>query len=297
MRTVIVQQGDALALPMADNFIDAVVCDPPYGIEFMGNEWDGWSTPNAYQEWCRQWATEALRVLKPGGYMLAFGGTRTYHRLTSGVEDAGFEIRDSITWLYGSGMPKGKNALKPASEPIVVARKPFKGTVAANVEAYGTGGLNIDASRVPYTDDVDMSATQVNFDAMGYGGATNSDGVQTYKPGGRWPANVVIDDGVAEDLGEVARYFPVFKYQAKAPKRERPVVNGVAHPTVKPLELIQWLVRLVTPTDGIVLDMFAGSGTTGQAANLEGFGAWLIEREPSYIPLIHSRLNLPNEGK
>src|SRR3982751_2929710 len=136
---------------MPADFHDAVITDPPYGLDFMGNGWDKF-TPEAFQQFSEAWASEALRVLKPGGWLLAFGGTRTAHRLACGIEDAGFEMRDTITWLYGSGFPKGKNVLKPASEPIIVARKPLVGTVASNVLAHGTGALNIAGCRVA-TDD------------------------------------------------------------------------------------------------------------------------------------------------
>jgi site-specific DNA-methyltransferase (adenine-specific) len=298
---------------MPECSVDAVITDPPYALAFMGKDWDS-NHPDP-DVWKQCW-----RVLKPGGHLLSFGGTRTWHRLTCDIEDAGFEIRDSIAWLYGNGFPKSfglsktidkrwegwATSLKPAHEPIIVARKPFKGTVVANVLAYNTGALNIDACRVPIADE---SASGL----------------------GRWPTNVVMDEGQAaaldeqtgimpagsfpgrrgtdkertaygnfggqEDLvarrtdsGGASRFFPAFKYQAKAPKSERPVVDGVSHPTVKPLELMRWLVRLVTSTGGVVLDPFAGSGTTGQAALDEGCIAMLCEREETYLPLILARL-------
>ena len=154
--------------------------------------------------------------------------------------------------------------LKPAFEPIVVARKPLAGTVVATVLEHGTGALNIDGCRVE---------------------------------AGRWPTNVVLDESQAAELGDSAKFFPVFKYQAKAPSKERPKVDGVAHPTVKPLALMRWLVRLVTPPGGWVLDPFAGSGTTGEAAYLEGFRCLLIEREADYLPLIEHRFNRASEGR
>lgn len=227
--------------------------------------------------------------------MLAFGGTRTWHRLAVAIEDAGFEIRDSIAWLYGNGFPKNKAALKPAFEPVVMARKPFKGSLSCNEATYETGVLNIDASRI---------------------------GEQ-----GRWPANVVLDQTQAAELDEqsgplrargnismekrgessgitgwghgrpdanpnagdrggASRFF----YCGKAPKSERPVVDSVTHPTVKPLNLMRYLVKLVTPSSGTVLDPFAGSGSTVEACLLEGLNVIAIEREVEYLPLIKARI-------
>jgi len=454
---------------LPDESVHAVVTDPPYGLAntdsphvvetlsrwfagerdylppgagFMGKAWDAFVPPPAVWDEC-------MRVLKPGGHLLAFAGTRTLDLMGLSIRLAGFDIRDGITWLYGSGFPKsldvskavdkldatderraralefttwmrstgittrqvdeatGTNmgghyltvesqpavatadlfdklrpllpevperieelvaqrtvesanyaargvvteltghhsgslsgatvrvldhgtpatpeaqqwhgwgtALKPASEPIVVARKPLSGTVAQTVLAHGTGALNIDACRVPTTD---------HWEASGVKSATGTEA-------GRWPANVVLDeyaaaaldadsgvskDGIAtnrnrsgmrphtvygearvptEDMGYggeggASRFFPVFKYQAKAPTRERPKVEGVSHPTVKPLELMRWLVRLVTPPGGTVLEPFAGSGTTVEAALLEGFDVIGIEREVSYLPLIQQRID------
>jgi DNA modification methylase len=437
---VLVWEGDSLALlkELNDASIDAVVTDPPYGINFMGKAWDGpggmvgqiaeglerassgplkrggthsqgyFNHDSAkFQAWVELWAIECLRVLKPGGHLLAFGGTRTWHRLTAGIEDAGFEIRDSIAWLYGSGFPKshdvakhidrlhgaarprdkevpvGKGAnvwkvqhggqanhwiataaahgektvlvandqpitedaarwngwgtaLKPAFEPVVVARKPLAGTVAANVLQYGTGALNIDGSRIGMTD---AEHTRLTEWAGRYGGKKYADGntyakgmgdVQPPNPAGRWPANVVLDEsqavaldeqsgissspfGVVKqggrksvggilnatgverngegvgygDTGGASRFF----YVAKASRRERPKPEGSDHhPTVKPLALMRWLVKLVTPPGGIVLDPFAGSGTTVEACLLEGFRCMAMEREADYVPLILHRI-------
>lgn len=399
--TLTLHHGDCLDVlrSLPDASVDAVVTDPPYGLEFMGKEWDGADgfrrslNPNdagrdnafgrtsrtspeyrtgrgarvlteraaeltergkghstsagpylasgvdsvrvagrPFQEWCEAWSRECLRVLKPGGHMLAFGGTRTWHRLTVAVEDAGFEIRDSIAWMYGSGFPKSLNlvdesgertgwgtALKPAFEPIVVARKPLAGTVAANVLAHGTGALNVDGCRVATDEDRSRPPRTPN-QILGNGNGTNLTASES-NPLGRWPANVVLDESQAaaldeqsgesqarigkprgadsgegwgmtatgaeyDDLGGASRFF----YVAKADASERVRVDGIAHPTVKPLTLMRWLVRLVTPPGGTVLEPFAGSGTTVEACLLEGFRCIAIEREADYLPLIRQRI-------
>jgi len=322
---VSLHHGDCIDVmrSLPDASVDSIVTDPPYGLGFMGKGWD--ALPPG-----EEWARECLRVLKPGGHLLAFGGTRTWHRLAVAVEDAGFEIRDSIAWMYGSGFPKHRAALKPAFEPVVMARKPFKGSLAANEAVHGTGALDIDACRIGHDDDLsryDRSATS-GFKGGGiYGGG--SPALTPANPAGRWPANVALDDTAAAILdqqsgiqrdgvavqrngggraifggitgaagngehvndqgyggsGGASRFF----YCAKAPKRERPNVDGVQHPTVKPLALMRWLVRLVTPPGGTVLEPFAGSGTTVEACQLEGFRCIAIEREAEYLPLIMSR--------
>ncbi len=282
---------------MDDNSVDAIVTDPPYGLSFMSKKWD-YDVPSV-EVW-----RECLRVLKHGGHLLAFAGSRTYHRLVVNVEDAGFEIRDQIMWVYGSGFPKSHNighkaeewqgwgsALKPSHEPIVVARKPLIGTLVANVLEHGTGGLNIDACRAE---------------------------------GGRFPANFIHDGS-----DEVVSLFPEenarFFYCAKASKSERNAgldhhpskksqhnSGGIGreisvekrlqegeenaammkniHPTVKPVDLMKYLCRLITPSNGIVLDPFTGSGTTGIAATTQGFGFIGIERDEEYIPIARDRI-------
>jgi DNA modification methylase len=490
--------GDCLGVlaTLPDCSVDAVVTDPPYGLEFMGREWDTFkpssarirtrtdartnpadgksvtSVPEAYiagqpfQAWCQAWAAECLRVLKPGGHMLTFGGTRTWHRLTCGIEDAGFEIRDSIHWIYGSGFPKSLDvskaidkaagaertvtgydvtqghyddsprkdgrklgsatyakdaysqgmrrvkaltapatdtaarwdgwgtALKPAHEPVVVARKPLTGTVAANVLTHGTGALNIDGCRLGSAAGMNRAAyddsrrTAPSFGATyeNNGGGDQRAGAAAV-PDGRWPANVVFthsaacemtgtramasnarrdkgtglgchggeavrgtfgapgrpemvqswdcapDCPVAEldrqsgvrasganperrhsdtfrdaygdfggqqactphrgaDSGGASRFYPVFRYQAKAPASERPrLEDGTAHSTVKPVQLMRWLARLVTPPGGIVLDPFGGSGTTAEACVTEGFRCIIVEQDASYAELIKARLS------
>jgi site-specific DNA-methyltransferase (adenine-specific) len=373
--------------------IDAVVCDPPYALTankrggsglasvnlespygrarigtgngggFMGKEWDA-ALPTV-----EMWA-EALRVAKPGAHLLAFGGTRTFHRLTCAIEDAGWEIRDCLSWLYGSGFPKSHNgawggtALKPAWEPVILARKPLIGTVEANHAAHGTGALNIDGCRIATTDTYSYPngpGGNVNPTSLG----ARKDGTSSLRretpveshPLGRWPANVALDEEAARaldeqsgerasgkmepthtnagraiygqnapggfvtmetygDSGGASRFF----YTAKASRSEREAglrkaglreVRVVAsvhgngtlgveknpnhpraniHPTVKPVDLMRWLVRLVTPLGGTVLDPFLGSGTTGVAALQEGCRFIGIEREAQYVEIAKARI-------
>jgi DNA modification methylase len=351
---------------MEDNSIDSIVTDPPYELGFMGKSWDASGIAFNTEVWA-----ECLRVLKPGGHLLAFSGSRTYHRMAVAIEDAGFEIRDQIMWIYGSGFPKSldvskaidKNeghwrgragkvvsdngsmsggnyertpkgppytqeakqwqgwgtALKPAHEPIVVARKPLIGTVAANVLTYGTGGLNIDASRVGDGEDrasggLSGGATDANLYQHGTHGRVER------ATGGRWPANVIHDgsDEVVEYFGEPQRFF----YCAKTSKRDRnegldgfeakrassygydiglgnagegmfkdrnPIKQN-HHPTVKPTELMRYLCRLVTPPGGTVLDPFMGSGSTGKAAVYEGFNFVGVEMTDEYLPIAKARI-------
>lgn len=414
-----VRHGDSrdVLKTMADASIDSCVTDPPYALVsivkrfgkngsapaqdgasgvykrasagFMGQQWDTGETAFDPDFWAEVW-----RVLKPGAHLLAFSGTRTYHRMVCAIEDAGFEIRDQIGWAYGSGFPKSHDvskaidkslgakretiridaadvrnpkatgagrdgtkgatrpwieeamargyheaasdeaasdeaaewqgwgtALKPAWEPIVVARKPLIGTVAANVMAHGTGALNIDGCRV---------ATEEDQRRPSRGGDNGLNGTSTFKIRerriedqeralGRWPANLVHDGspevlacfpdagggygvrgtspnwgpasgdgGTLEqvgfgDAGSAARFF----YTAKADASDR---LGSKHPTVKPVDLMRWLCRLVTPPGGTVLDPFAGSGTTGMACMAEGFDALLIEREANFVEDIKRRI-------
>ena len=340
---VVLHHGDCLDVlaTLPDASVDAVVTDPPYNLTsgkrggsgaasvnlntphgrsrigtgngpggFMGQAWDSYDGfSGGFQGWCQAWATECLRVLKPGGYLLAFGGTRTWHRLAVAVEDAGFEIRDNLAWLYGSGFPKSLNlvdeggertgqgtALKPAFEPIVMARKPLTGTVAANVLEHGTGALNIDATRIDMGADYNPNAVQrqssssAGMGGLGGSGYSPNHEQAKFNAKGRWPANVILDESqsaVLDENGGASRFF----YVAKAPKSERPVVDGVAHPTVKPVSLMSWLVRLVTPPGGTVLEPFAGSGTTVEAAMREGFNVVAVEREADYLPLIRARID------
>jgi DNA modification methylase len=407
---VTVLAGDCLdVLPtLPAGSVHAVVTDPPYALPggFMGKDWDNFQSGRAYQQWCQLWAAECFRLLPPGGYLVTFGGRRTFHRLTAAVEDVGFELRDPIAWIYAEGFPKSRNvskaidklagadrptigttragqsslhrtsrveqghrpnmtactpdeiavtapatdearawegwgtALKPAFEPVIVCRKPLVGTVAANVLTHGTGALNIDACRVPAGQDyrdkcasVAGIASNRTQDVYGDWPGTRVDSGHN---AGRWPANVVLThaedctnrcapgcpveemdaqsgdsacrpgrprsaaagDGWRmtasgpeyDDRGGASRFFPGFRFASKAPSSERVRVDGVAHPTVKPLAFVRWLVRLVTPPGGRVLDPFLGSGTTALAARAEGFPCIGIERDQTYLPLIEARL-------
>ncbi len=325
-----VLHGDCVALIPTLGLVDAIVTDPPYHLHvhgggpnagnianrgqislpfaaksgFMGQRWDGGDI--AFQP--ETWAAIGT-ALKPGGYLLAFGGTRTHHRIWCAIEDAGFVIQDTIMWLYGQGFPKGRTQLKPAFEPICVAYKPG-----------GPRTLQIDECRISGTKDGgNWSGRQGECNwRMRPVGERSSQNTH-----GRWPANLAHDgsdevmaafaafgehpgckspssndrDGdrhvfgtglgrqgpIYSDLGSAARFF----YCAKASKADR---AGSKHPTVKPVALMRWLVRFVTPPGGLVLDPFAGSGTTGAAALAEGRRAILIEREAEYIADIKRRL-------
>lgn len=315
--------------------VDAVVTDPPYGLGFMGKDWDH-GVPG------EQFWVEAIRVAKPGAHLLAFGGTRTYHRLACAIEDAGWEIRDCLGWLYGSGFPKsmdvskaidkaagaqrevvgvaGKSgsfrscmagnftggeymqtipatdaakqwqgwgtALKPAWEPIVMARKPLDGTVAHNVMAYGTGAIDIDACRVG-TEEI---KTQGGDKFPGVYGKYKTCEVSQHE--GRFPANIIHDgsDEATAPMGEASRFF----YCAKASKKDRG--DGNNHPTVKPQALMQYLIKLVTPEGAVVLDPFLGSGSTAVAAKLLGRHYIGYELSPEYFGMACKRIDAAKRG-
>jgi DNA modification methylase len=293
---------------MADNSVDSIVTDPPYGLEFMGKKWD-------YDVPSKEMWKEALRVLKPGGYLLSFAGSRTYHRMAVNIEDAGFEIRDQIMWLYGSGFPKSHNiskampeakqwdgwgtALKPAHEPIVVARKPLIGTVVENVLKHGTSGINIDGCRI-LTDENPSGKRRKGKPPKREEGSWANDrrSPETFaeeRKGeaiGRFPANVILDEKAGAMLDEqsdsngASRFF----YCAKPSQAERNGGCDNYHPTVKPVNLMRYLCRLVTQPEGIVLDPFMGSGTTGIAANMEGFNFIGIEMDEEYIEIARARI-------
>ena len=313
---------------MPDASVDAVVTDPPYGLSFMGKRWD-YDVPGV-EIW-----EQCLRVLKPGGYLLAFAGTRTQHRMAVRIEDAGFEIRDMIAWMYGSGFPKSHNlqddrqgwgtALKPAMEPITMARKPFKGTVADNVQAYGTGAINIDGCRIGADDKCEPPKAgykrHTTDTAYAFAGDAKfqTTGANEH-PTTRWPANVLHDgcEDVLRGMGEAARFF----YTPKACKEDRDdgcemmearwkagysytdtagnAADGMFkdretfkrnfHPTVKPTDLMRYLCRMVTPPGGIVLDPFTGSGSTGRGAVLGGFRFIGCEMDADYIEIAKARI-------
>ena len=240
--------GDCLEIlrTLGDSSVDSVVTDPPYGLSFMGKKWDyDVPSPDVWRE--------VLRVLKPGGHLLSFGGTRTYHRLAVYVEDAGFEIRDQIIWIYGQGVPKSKNHLKPAVEPIILARRyPIK-SVVSNILKYGTGGLRIEDSRVGEsggTRTVEKSK-DLRKSARVYKSDLHAPSKFASINAGRWPANVIHDGSpeATDGMGKASRYF----YGSKASKKDRG--EGNTHPTVKPTDLMKYLVRLITPEGGIVLDL------------------------------------------
>jgi DNA modification methylase len=381
---------------LPENSIDAIVTDPPYELGFMGKKWDSTGISYNVELW-----KECLRILKPGGHLLAFGGTRTYHRMACAIEDAGFEIRDQLQWIYGSGFPKstdiskqidkllgaerkviGKRVhptlknepkvkskayhvetldsdknmeswditapatteakqwegwgtgLKPANEPIVMARKPFsEKTIVKNVLKWGTGGINIDDSRIAFAenDDPRIGKGYSHHAKAGLENGSHKDNASgeeqfLHNPKGRFPANVLLDEFAAEmldqqsgitksgkvkenkeaydgisntgflrgrtttenqygDSGGASRFF----YCAKASKSEKGKFNN--HPTVKPVKLMEYLVTLVTPPNGIVLDPFVGSGSTLVACKNKNYKYIGFEKESQYIEITNKRLD------
>lgn len=379
---------------LADNSIDAIVTDPPYGIDFLGKDWDAnTGALETYQE--------CLRVLKPGGHLLAFSAARTYHHLAITLEQAGFEIRDQIMWIYSSGFPKSQDigksidraagkkdpnygskktakqgnetvgdfssgarcgkcnrtfnadiikdckqepcgmrythqtedgkawsgwgtALKPAHEPIALARKPIKLSIAKNAQKWGVGALNIDATRIPTDDNIICGAgndntfnkfnAENNVDGPGTGTKINKDVPKWQQAeGGRFPSNVI---------GEIPDYQKYF-YCPKVSRKERHIgfdttniptdssgyqgtsnggnyvdkkqkaggEKGNNHPTVKPIELMKYLIKLITPPGGIVLDPFNGSGSTGCAAVALGYEYIGCELDPAYVEISEKRID------
>jgi site-specific DNA-methyltransferase (adenine-specific) len=299
--------GDCIEVlkTLEDNSVDSIVTDPPYGLSILGKKWD-YNVPSV-EIW-----RECLRVLKPGGHLLSFGGSRTYHRMTVAIEDAGFEIRDQIMWIYSSGFPKSHNigkkvegyegwgtALKPAHEPICMARKPLsEKSIADNVLKHGTGGINIDDSRIEYTEE---DKQKINFDRarvrpnqeeyfgneLGYNYFTNED-VKEYNIKGRFPANIMFNDDTDEN-------WKKFFFCPKSSKKEKGNFNN--HPTVKPIKLMEYLITLVTPKGGIVMDCFMGSGSTGVAAKNLGFSFIGVEREQEYFDIGQQRINQSTQTK
>ena len=414
MKTIINEDSFIHLKTLDENTFDSCVTDPPYELGFMGKSWDGTGIAFNVDFW-----KEVLRTLKPGGHLIAFSASRNYHRMAVAIEDAGFEIRDQIMWIYGTGFPKSLNlgkaidkkegndrevigttnqqditsgnyvhgpsqrkdipitkgtskwegwgtALKPAHEPIVLARKPLsEKSIVDNVLKHGTGGINIDECRIQgeakhpdtnpdFRDQGKKSKETIGVDKLSFGQVQNAkrkktqrqprnkDGVWTEEnsgmkaegtefadadPRGRFPANVLHDGSevVEQQFPEVAKSNPTprntnkenhenniftnpetdnqieyddegrasrFFYVPKAHKKER---NGSIHPTIKPVELMKYLVRLITPKDGTVLDPFAGTGTTGEAAIQESVSCYLIEKDKEYIKDIEKRLSKYNE--
>ena len=270
---------------------DSVVTDPPYGIRFMGEEWDHEVPGAEFWEVVRESA-------KPGAHLLAFCGTRKFHRLAVAIEDAGWEVRDCLLWLYGSGFPKPLNvsksikssnifkglrtSLKPAWEPIILARRPLDGTVCENILTYGTGALNVAACKIG-DEKIIVGGKGNPWTSAGREGRPST----PFERVGRFPANVAYDgsEEVLEGLPGISRRF---FYCAKVSRAERGPGND--HPTVKPLALMRWLVRLTTPPGGRVLDPFAGSGSTLLAARDLGFRSVGVELKESYCGIIEGRL-------
>lgn len=328
---------------LPEKSVHAIVTDPPYGLAFMGRDWDDFE-PKEYQEWCEDWARGVKRVLKPGGHLLAFSGNRTHHRLFTGVEDAGYEIRDTLTWHYGNGFPKNTDTLlKPATEFVTLARKPFDGSAGDCFDEHGTAHLNIDSCRIEggerpdrrHDSDERREGSLINrhrdeptssIDSSRYADGTTNEG--------RYPSNVVfaglaaanLDEKVGEsesdsgttvredhdsdrmgggllgggeqmagygDTGGPSRYF----YTSKATKAER-TLNGQidnGHPTVKPLDLMEWLVTLVSRQGQIVVDPFCGTGTTCKAAKNTG-REWIgIEQNEKWADVARVRCGLSAE--
>jgi DNA modification methylase len=352
-----------MRLLIANNSIDAIITDPPYELGFMGKEWDSTGIAYSVELW-----RECLRVLKPGGHLLAFGGARTYHRMACAIEDAGLEIRDQIMWIYGSGFPKSLNiedgrgtALKPAHEPLCLARKPLEGTVVNNVTKYNTGVINIDACRIG-SEVTGWNGLTANGNTWDKNNCGLRNAAEARPVVGRFPANL-MHDGSEEVLNEFAKYgiskfagtvkpmeykntnvaYGKFKrnpgftrigdegtparfyYCAKATRHDRDegldqfvsatageITGGRAehsaglnspragagrtnggkniHPTVKPTELMRYLIKLITPKNGIILDPFAGSGSTGKAAALEGFSFVGFELNNVYADIANARI-------
>jgi site-specific DNA-methyltransferase (adenine-specific) len=348
---------------LSENSVDSVVCDPPYGLAdlpvkkvaqalgewvsgdrayipggrgFMNAEWDRFVPPPALWD-------EAYRVLKPGGYLIAFAGTRTQDLMGMSIRLAGFTLKNTLAWARGDVFPKTKHTLKPGYEPIIMAQKPLDGTIAQNIAKWGVGGVNVDATRTPFRNAADeLESKSKNqhgkYETPQGGNAVFGDfsmveARKDYDAPGRWPTNLILNEISAADLdaanpttrsrksaqrasahsgdgwrmketgaeyddeGGPSRFYPMFAedsepifYAGRATVKERPVVDGFGHSTVKPLSVMGWCIRLVTPAGGLVLDMFAGSGTTGEAARLGGFQSILIEAHEPYIPLIKMRM-------
>lgn len=287
---------------LPDACVDAVVTDPPYGIGMAGKAWDSGrlTDAEAFTAWSAAWAGECLRLLKPGGYLAAFGAPRTFHRLAVGVEQAGFEIRDQLLWMFTSGVPKSRRldgdrgtTLKPAYEPILLARRPFTGTTPENLALHGTGALNLNPGNsarshpAPWPANVVFSHLPA-CSASGCAGAcpvAQLDQVRPERPLSRYfycpKASTKEREAGCGQLP--AKAAAVLNGRGRAPRRN-------VHPTVKPVELMRWLVGLTCPVGGLVLDPFTGSGSTGIATIAERRQFFGMEREPGYAAIACARL-------
>lgn len=291
---------------------DAVVTDPPYGIEYLGNSWDSYKNCVAFKE--ETWRSIS-KTLKPGGYLLIFGASKTFHRLTCAVEDSGLKIKDVLMWLYGQGMPKSQNmgkknsdwegwgtGLKPCYEPILLAQKPIEEkTIIKNLEKYGVGAINIEESRldsgrwpgnVIHDGSDEVEEQFAKFGERGNGWSRNY-GVEDYQGrqygGGVFGGGGYIGETTYCDEGTASRFFYSTKSSVKERTHNRTVENN--HPTVKNLELMKYLIKLITPTGGTVCDPFAGSGTTLIAAKDAGFNSVGVEMSEEYCEIIKNRVS------
>lgn len=292
---------------------DSIVTDPPYGIEYLGNGWDSYQDCISFQK--PTWESIS-KCLKPGGYLIIFGAPKTFHRLTCAVEDSGLKIRDVLMWLYGQGMPKSQNigkknanwegwgtGLKPCYEPILLAQKPIEEkTIVKNCEKYGVGAINIednrlDSGRFPgnvlHDGSDEVEEEFCKFGERGNGWSRNY-GVEDYQGrqygGGVFGGGGYIGETTYCDSGTASRFFYSTKSSVKERTHNRTIENN--HPTVKNLDLMKYLIKLVTPQNGVVYDPFAGSGTTLIAAKELGFNSVGVEYSPEYYKIIQDRINV-----
>lgn len=297
----------------SEKLFDSIVTDPPYGIDYLGNSWDSYKNCIAFQE--STWQSIA-NTLKPGGYLVIFGAAKTFHRLTCAVEDSGLKIKDVLMWLYGQGMPKSQNigkkdsnwegwgtGLKPCYEPILLAQKPIdQKNIVQNFRVNGVGGLNIDESRldsgrwpgnVLHDGSEEVEKEFSKFGEKGNGWNRNY-GVEDYQGrqygGGVFGGGGYIGETTYCDEGTASRFFYSTKSSVRERTHNRTIDNN--HPTVKNLELMKYLIKLITPPKGTVYDPFAGSGTTLVAAKELGYNSVGVELSAEYCKIIQDRLNV-----
>ncbi len=300
-------EAEALSVlaKLPEQSIDAIVTDPPYAISLGGAAWDRFgdgelAAPEAFERWTRWWAAECLRVLKPGGHLAIFGSPRTFHRLVGGVEDAGLDVRDQLLWLHAQGLPKSRRlpdglgtTLKPAYEPIALARKPISGTVADNLASFGVGALNIAATRVGEAGYWPAHVTLSHHEACRTDACVEdcpAAQIDHVRPDLLPSRLFFCAKATRAEREEGCEQLPVRTVPLYTGKRHSPRLVRNPHPTVKPVELMRWLTRLVVPEGGVVLDPFAGSASTGIAALLEGRRFVGIEREGEYVDVACARL-------